>query len=66
MVWFRVFGLSLLIAATWGLENTRAKSKIDVHMTSLASHTLQSPRERGSGNLAYTELYSATEQESRF
>ena len=23
---------------------------------SLASHTLQSPRERGSGNLAYTEL----------
>ena len=26
--------------------------------TSLASHTLQSPRERGSGNLAYIELYT--------
>ena len=26
------------------------------HDTSLASHTLPSPRERGSGNLAYTEL----------
>ena len=25
---------------------------------SLASHTLQSPRERGSGNFAYIELYT--------
>ena len=26
-------------------------------LTSLASHTLQSPRERGSGEVAYNELF---------
>ena len=35
-----------------------------MYQTSLASHTLQSPRERGSGNLAYTELYTLQDSEA--
>ena len=33
-----------------------AKNFAHLPFSSLASHTLQSPRERGSGNFAYVEL----------
>ena len=31
MVWLRAFGLPLIIATTFGFENTRGKSKIELY-----------------------------------